>query len=250
MYSIVSKLATLAILAASMSMAMPLEPRATAKVYSKCSKPGTYALTFDDGPYEYTWKLADDLKAAGVKATFFINGNNWVNVATDSVDTSSGKKTYKQVLKHVYDQGHQIGSHTYGHKELSSLSASEVKSQMNKLSDIIYSTIGKRPAFMRPPAGDYDEKTLEVLGQLGYKVIMWDIDTLDWKTHNLNSEMQIVKDALNNAPASNSGHIALEHETYDQTVKQFVPKVVELVKSKGYKMVTVAECLGYSNAYQ
>lgn len=78
MYSIVSKLATLAILAASMSMAMPLEPRATAKVYSKCSKPGTYALTFDDGPYEYTWKLADDLKAAGVKATFFINGNNWV----------------------------------------------------------------------------------------------------------------------------------------------------------------------------
>lgn len=41
---------------------------------------------------------------------------------------------------------------------------------------------------------------------------MWDIDTLDWKTHNLNSEMQIVKDALNKAPASNSGHIALEHE--------------------------------------
>lgn len=71
-------------------------------------------------------------------------GWNFSNVATDSVDTPSGKKTYKQVLKHVYDQGHQIGSHTYGHKELSGLSASEVKSQMNKLSDIIYSTIGKR----------------------------------------------------------------------------------------------------------
>lgn len=78
MYSFVAKLTTLTICALSVSMAMPLEPRATAKVYTKCSKPRTYALTFDDGPYEYTWQLADDLKDDGVKATFFINGNNWV----------------------------------------------------------------------------------------------------------------------------------------------------------------------------
>ena len=57
----------------------PLEKRAaSAKLIDTCTVPGTIALTFDDGPYEYTWALAESLKAEGVVATFFMNGNNWV----------------------------------------------------------------------------------------------------------------------------------------------------------------------------
>ncbi|CEJ00323.1 hypothetical protein G6F57_023500 [Rhizopus arrhizus] len=71
-------LASLAAIATAVS-AVPVEKRAVkAKVYTTCSVPGTIALTFDDGPYEYTWALADTLKSKGVTATFFMNGNNWV----------------------------------------------------------------------------------------------------------------------------------------------------------------------------
>lgn len=75
-----SFLITLAAVATAVSAApAPLEKRATsAKLISTCTVPGTIALTFDDGPYEYTWALAETLKAEGVVATFFMNGNNWV----------------------------------------------------------------------------------------------------------------------------------------------------------------------------
>lgn len=66
------------------------------------------------------------------------------DVEHDSVETSDGVKTYKQVLKHAYDSGHQIASHTYEHKDLKGLSASEVRYQMNKVADIIEEAIGQR----------------------------------------------------------------------------------------------------------
>lgn len=73
-------LITLAAIATAVSAApAPLEKRAAkAQIISTCTVPGTIALTFDDGPYEYTWALADALKAAGVTGTFFMNGENWV----------------------------------------------------------------------------------------------------------------------------------------------------------------------------
>lgn len=71
-------LASVAAIATAVSAA-PFEKRAVkAKVYTTCSVPGTMALTFDDGPYEYTWALAETLHEKGVTATFFMNGNNWV----------------------------------------------------------------------------------------------------------------------------------------------------------------------------
>lgn len=71
-------LITLAAIATAVSAA-PFEKRATkAQIIETCTVPGTIALTFDDGPYEYTWALADALKSEGVTGTFFMNGNNWV----------------------------------------------------------------------------------------------------------------------------------------------------------------------------
>lgn len=144
-------LSTLAIAACglfSVASAAPasLQTRSVkAPVISTC-KPGYFALTFDDGPYEYSYKLATTLKEAGIPATFFVNGDNWVNVASDSVQTPDGEKTYEEVLKHVYDSGHQIASHTYQHKDLSPLSASEIREQMQKNEQVIKAAIGKAPA--------------------------------------------------------------------------------------------------------
>ncbi|KAK4515374.1 uncharacterized protein ATC70_010319 [Mucor velutinosus] len=218
-------------------------------VYVSCNKPGVFALTFDDGPYEYSWDLAKSLKAQGIAATFFINGKNWVDVLTDSVTTSDGKKTYLEVVKHYKDMGHEIASHTYEHKELAGLSDAEIEYQMNTQSDVIYKAIGMRPAIMRPPAGSYDDNALKVLRTLGYSVVTWDIDTRDWATHNLNDEENAYK-TMDKDTSSTLGHITLEHEVYDQTVNDLVPWAIKYVKSKNYKFVTMSECLGVTDYYQ
>ncbi|KAF1798399.1 hypothetical protein FB192DRAFT_1391355 [Mucor lusitanicus] len=218
-------------------------------VYVSCNKPGVFALTFDDGPYEFSWDLAKSLNEQGIAATFFINGKNWVDVLTDSVTTSDGKKTYLEVVKHYKDMGHEIASHTYEHKELAGLSDSEIEYQMNTQSDVIYKAIGMRPAIMRPPAGSYDQNTLKVLRKLGYSVVNWDVDTRDWATHNLNDEEQAYKTMDKDTP-STLGHITLEHEVYDQTVNSLVPWAIKYVKSKNYKFVTMSECLGVTDYYQ
>ncbi|KAJ8660728.1 hypothetical protein O0I10_003371 [Lichtheimia ornata] len=229
-------LVSLAALASYVS-AMPLAKRAPANVYSKCKESGTFALTFDDGPYKFTPQLLKLLDDNDVKATFFINGNNYANVETDEVNGQS----YEDILKQASDAGHQIGSHTYQHKNIKGLGRSQIEEQMNKNSDVIYNAIGKRPAFMRPPEGAYDDNALEVLGDLGYRgVIMWDIDSQDWATHNLVEEKKEYNEVLKNGA---TGHISLQHEVYEQTVNELVPWVINELKGK-VKFVTVAECLG------
>lgn len=66
------------------------------------------------------------------------------NVETDKLTTSEGEKTYMEVIKHYYDMGHEVASHTYEHKELQGLSEQEIEYQMNTESDIIFKAIGKR----------------------------------------------------------------------------------------------------------
>lgn len=244
-------LITLAAIAATVSAApASLSKRATtAQIITTCTVPGTIALTFDDGPYEYTWELAETLKANGVVGTFFINGNNWVDVNTQSVKTSAGTKTYKQVIKHIYDSGHQLGSHTYSHLELGGQSAAKVKSEMSKLETIFRSVIGKNPTYMRPPAGSYDQTTLTTLGSLGYKIILWDIDSNDWRystSGTISKEQQNYKDVIEkDSKTKPHGHIALHHDVYEKTVEKLVPWVISYIKSKkNYKFVSVAECIG------
>ncbi|CEP07364.1 hypothetical protein [Parasitella parasitica] len=231
--------------------AAPLEKRAAAaKVITTCTVPGTIALTFDDGPYEYTWALAETLQKQGVVATFFINGQNWVDVNTQSVKTSAGTKTYKQVIKHVYDSGHQLASHTYSHLDLGGQSAATVKSEMQKLETIFQSTIGKIPTYMRPPSGSYDAATLQTLGELGYTAaVLWDIDSNDWRysgISSLSNEQKNYKDVIEKDSKTNPrGHIALQHDVHQKTVEKLVPWVISYIKGKKtYKFVSVAECLG------
>ncbi|CAO3606633.1 unnamed protein product [Mucor hiemalis] len=250
-------LITLAAMATAVSAA-PLEKRAAkAQIISTCTVPGTIALTFDDGPYEYTWALAETLKKEGVTATFFMNGKNWVDVEKQTVQTKAGVKTYKQVIKHVYDSGHQLASHTMNHLVLAGASASAVKNEMTKLETIFRSVIGKTPTYMRPPTGALDNNALTVLGNLGYKVILWDIDSNDWRYSgeaSLANEQKHYKDVIEKDAKKNpKGHIALHHDVFEKTAKKLTPWVIQYIKSKkNYKFVSVAECLGQkkSSAYK
>lgn len=78
-----------------------IQPRQAGQVYFGCSVPGTVALTFDDGPFMYTDGVLDALSAAGMKATFFLNGQNWANIYD-----------YSSTVQRMVNEGHQVGSHT------------------------------------------------------------------------------------------------------------------------------------------
>ncbi|KAI8336614.1 hypothetical protein BC941DRAFT_397577 [Chlamydoabsidia padenii] len=232
--------------------AAPLLRRAPAVVHTDCSVPGTFALTFDDGPYNQTWDLIKYLNQENIKATFFINGNNFDNIETDSVSTSDGVKSYLDHLQFMHESGHQIASHTYEHAVLTGLEESEVVRQMNALSDIIYNKLAIRPRYMRPPTGAYDDTVLEILGNLGYEVAIWDIDPRDYEDYDLERKEQIFSSYLNQETATppTSNHLSLMHDVHPQTAPHLVPWVVQQVRAKGYRFTTVAECLNDSRPYQ
>lgn len=115
--------------------------------YTQCNRPGVYALTYDDGPFQYSWDLAKYLNSRGVKATFFTNGHNFVTTSFNTTTTptkSDGPKTYIEVLQLYNQLGHEIASHTYNHINLAGLTTAQVQYQMSTQSDLIFQAIGKR----------------------------------------------------------------------------------------------------------
>ncbi|KAJ2959443.1 hypothetical protein NQZ79_g5076 [Umbelopsis isabellina] len=167
-------------------------------------KKGYFALTFDDGPYMYTEELVDLLDEKNVK----------------------------------------IASHTWSHADLDSLSESGIQKEMEQLEDALMRVIGVKPAFMRPPYGNSNEKTTQVLNDLGYTVVTWNVDTKDYETHDLTQEMDNYKTEL---PPSDSGEggIALEHDVYKQTVEELAASAIKYIEEQGYKFSTVADYKGH-----
>lgn len=178
------------------------------------------AITLDDGPHATnTQKILDILDAHNAKATFFMLGQNVVN--------------NEEVVKDVYKRGNEIGIHTWDHKQLTKLSQDEIVSQVERTSDAIYKIIGKRPKLVRPPYGAINDT---VKNSINYPLILWNIDSLDWKSRD---EKQIVPLVMNSVQ---DGDIILLHDIHSTTVPA-VEKIVSQLEEQGYQMVTVSQLL-------
>jgi len=207
-----------------------------------CGTPGTFAITYDDGPYIYSNELIDVLDAAGVKATLFICGDNFVDIY---------EPEYQAILKKAYASGHQIASHTWSHQDLVTLTDARIVAQMTLLDDALRTIIGVAPTYMRPPYGSSNARVLGVLKTLNYRSIQWDVDTNDWDHPNdVEKSLQAYRDALKNASPETDQFIALEHEVYQKTVIPFTPEAIALVRSYNYTLTTVAECWNDPNPYK
>lgn len=179
------------------------------------------ALTFDDGPGSYTDEIVDCLKEYGGHATFFVVGNR--------------VSTYADELKYAYDNGNEIGNHTYSHPTLTSLSVSSIKSQVSKTDAAIKKVTGATTTLMRAPGGATNST---VRGAISKPFIYWSIDTLDWKHRNstttVNTVMNNVKD----------GDIVLMHDIHSPTKTAALQLIPKLVKA-GYQLVTVSDLAKY-----
>ncbi|KAG8672652.1 hypothetical protein FPOAC2_06048 [Fusarium poae] len=199
-------------------------------IYS-CTTPGTVALTFDDGPFVYTESVLDQLASVGFQATFFLNGYNLGNI-----------QDYQSTVDRMINEGHQVASHTYGHPDLAGLNDYDVEQQMALLSNEFNQMIGKDPVYMRPPYFSFSDRTLQVLGRLGYKVVIADIDTNDWRYSSFGGAEPSLDSY--NAGLSHGGSIVLMHDVHQNTVENILPLIIQATRRSGKRAVTVGECLG------
>lgn len=193
--------------------------------YNSCNVDGQYiALTFDDGPHAtLTPKLLDILKEKGVKATFYVLGQC---VAANP-----------EVLQRAAAEGHEIGNHSYDHKAFTKVGAAGVASEVNQTNAAIESLTGKKPATVRPPYGSTNTAITKRLNEeFGLKVVMWDVDPLDWKYR---SSSRVTSEILKNTKA---GSIVLSHDIHPTTVAA-MPDAIDGLLAKGFKLVTVSELI-------
>jgi len=202
------------------------------------------ALTFDDGPYYHTPHILDLLDQAGAKATFFINGNNWAH----NIDDES--TPWPEILRRIVNSGHQLGSHTWSHIEMTAASSSARGEQMHRLEDALFKVIGKMPTYFRPPFATCEGSCPTDLANMGYHVVNFDLDTKDYE-NNTTETIVTAKNIFSNALAagsSSSSFLVLAHDVHEQTAVALTPFMLEKIKEKGYRAVTVGECLGDSAA--
>jgi peptidoglycan/xylan/chitin deacetylase (PgdA/CDA1 family) len=130
-----------------------------------CTVPGKLALTLDDGPYLYTSQVLDILKAANVSATFFVVANNGGKGEIDITNP------YPSIIRRMILEGHQVGSHSFSHQDLSTCTAQQRHDQIVKNERVLANILGFFPAYLRPPYYDCSVACYTDLLALGYHVV-------------------------------------------------------------------------------
>lgn len=186
------------------------------------SKP-MVALTFDDGPSQYTPGILDTLEKNESRATFFEVGNriNW----------------YPDTVLRISQAGCEIGNHSFDHALLGNASASKIQSEISKTDAKIKAITGNKPALLRPPYGSIGSSLRKNAGK---PMILWSIDTLDWKSRNADTVYRTVMNRVKD------GDIILMHDIYGST-RAAVVRIVPELRKRGYQLVTVSELAQYRN---
>lgn len=188
-----------------------------------CAQEKCVALTFDDGPGRDTSRLLDALAELHAPATFFLLGQN--------------VERQPAVVARMAAEGHEIGNHTWDHKQLTKLPAAAQRREIERAAAAIEAA-GARATLFRPP---YGSRTATTDAAAGLPVVLWDVDTLDWKTRDTEAT---VAAALSGAKR---GSIVLLHDIHAPTVAA-VPRIVAGLRERGFSLVTVSQLLGEPRA--
>lgn len=176
------------------------------------------ALTFDDGPRRITTvALLDGLKERGVKATFFLIG--------EQIEDN------RDVILRMEGEGHQIGIHSYTHKWLTNLNAADFADQVDRERELLGEIVGREDFLLRPPYGGVDAA---VERRSGAPIILWSVDPEDWKDQNA---ARVAEHLIANAK---DGDILLLHDIYPSSVEAAL-RVIDTLREKGFSFVTVSE---------
>ncbi|KAL1915561.1 uncharacterized protein VTP21DRAFT_6685 [Calcarisporiella thermophila] len=205
--------------------------------FDSCPK-GTWAVTFDDGPTQFTPPLLDFLAKQKIKATFFVMGQN--------------VRDHGPFLKRAFQEGHEIASHTWSHSALTSLTNEQIVAEMKWTEIAIEQVIGVKPKYMRPPYGDIDDRVRGILTSMGYKAVIWNHDSNDWRIKEGQSTPAAVDGNftqwIKEAATAQVGGLSLEHDHAEITVQLAIKNLPLLAKA--YKLIPLSQCVGDANVYQ
>jgi cellulose synthase/poly-beta-1,6-N-acetylglucosamine synthase-like glycosyltransferase/spore germination protein YaaH/peptidoglycan/xylan/chitin deacetylase (PgdA/CDA1 family) len=206
--------------------------------------PKKVVITFDDGPDpEWTPKILDVLKAKRATATFFLIGIQ--------ADKFSG------LAKRIYREGNTIGNHTFTHPDVTNMSSTLIKAELNLTERLFASMLGVRTTLMRPPYAIDEEpdtadqvRPLEIPQEMGYITIGNRIDPNDWSDSPHRTAEQITDYVLSHLPPCRvenlrCGNIVLLHDgggDRSETVRA-LPMIIDGVRARGYEVAPVYELL-------
>jgi peptidoglycan/xylan/chitin deacetylase (PgdA/CDA1 family) len=205
--------------AAAVSVSVPLAPVTGFAAKKKAAKKKTVALTFDDGPSDYTYRVLDVLKKYKIKGTFCIVGNN--------------VKSYPKTMLRIQKEGHRLCNHSRDHADLTKLSTANAKKELTDCQGQIKAATKVAPKVVRFPYGASNAKVRKVAKDLKLRSLGWDVDPLDWKNPPPKTiTARILK-------ATTPGDVVLMHDgggDRSHTVSS-LPGTIAKLKKKGYTFV-------------
>ncbi|WP_460760045.1 polysaccharide deacetylase family protein [Niabella terrae] len=181
------------------------------------------ALSFDDGPGQFTKQILEVLDRYQVPATFFCIGRR---IENDPVG-----------LKKIFEAGHSIGNHSYHHSPAFDFwTTAKVRADLQRTSTLIRQVTGRSPAWFRPPYGVTNPRIAKAVHQLGYQVMGWSVRSLDTQARN---PEKLLNNTLNRL---HPGAIVLFHDTMALTL-EILPRFIQLAQERGYEIVAMDKLL-------
>lgn len=193
-------------------------------VYSVARDDKKIALTIDaaweDDKTEF---ILNTLKDYNVKATFFLCGF-WVD-------------KYPDMVKAIHDAGHELGNHTATHPHMNKLSTGQMKKELEDFEEMMVKITGEKTKVFRAPYGEYNDTVITTVRSMGYEVLQWSIDSIDWKEER---SAQTILDTV--LPKLQPGCIILCHNN-GYKIKEYLPTLLQTAIEQGYEFVPVSELL-------
>ncbi len=197
-------------------------------IYSVDTDSKKIAISFDAAwGADKTKSIVDTLNKYRIKGTFFLVGF-WID-------------KYGEEVKYISDNGMEIGNHSANHLKMSTIQEEVIIKEISSVNEKITAITGKPVKVFRPPFGDYNDRLIRTVNELGMKTIQWDVDSLDWKGL---SSGEISKRVCSRVK---SGSIILCHNNSDHIVEA-LPMIILNLKNQGYEFVTMSE-LVYDDNY-
>ena len=198
-------------------------------------------MTFDDGPGVYTDAMVDLLNSYNAKATFYVTG---INNGKGAIDTTPA---WTNVIQKMNTNGHQIASHTWSHADLSTLTEAARRGEMIKLEMALRNILGFFPTYMRPPYSSCNAACVATMGDLGYHITYFTLDTDDYNQatpEKIQVAINNFDNAINPSNPARDKFLAIAHDIHQTTAQILTEHMLKTLQQKGYKAVTVGECMG------